>query len=136
MAEKKTYKVSQQVNGRRYACDITQMPKMPAGLFHEYKKESFRMYHELNDLIRAQVVYSIYKTGDALNMAPEILANFASSQPKNLKFAGAVKDSSSTEPQTIDLVHEKVKDASGKTVGRNDLCPCGSGKKFKKCCGK
>jgi uncharacterized protein YecA (UPF0149 family) len=25
---------------------------------------------------------------------------------------------------------------AGKTVGRNDPCPCGSGKKFKKCCGK
>jgi len=23
-----------------------------------------------------------------------------------------------------------------KTVGRNDPCPCGSGKKYKKCCGK
>jgi uncharacterized protein YecA (UPF0149 family) len=23
----------------------------------------------------------------------------------------------------------------GKKIGRNDLCPCGSGKKFKKCCG-
>lgn len=100
----------------------------------EYKKESFRLFRELNDLIRAQVVYSIYKTGDALNMAPEIIASF-SDAPKNLKFAGAIKDSSS-EAQTIDLVHEKVKDASGKVVGRNDLCPCGSGKKFKKCCGK
>ena len=25
---------------------------------------------------------------------------------------------------------------SGKPVGRNDLCPCGSGKKYKKCCGR
>lgn len=25
---------------------------------------------------------------------------------------------------------------SGKDVGRNDPCPCGSGKKYKKCCGK
>jgi len=25
---------------------------------------------------------------------------------------------------------------SGETVGRNDQCPCGSGKKYKKCCGK
>jgi len=24
----------------------------------------------------------------------------------------------------------------GKVVGRNDLCPCGSGKKYKQCCGK
>ncbi|MGY4764609.1 SEC-C metal-binding domain-containing protein [Paenibacillus caseinilyticus] len=26
--------------------------------------------------------------------------------------------------------------ATGRKVGRNDLCPCGSGAKFKKCCGK
>ena len=25
---------------------------------------------------------------------------------------------------------------SGKKVGRNDPCPCGSGKKYKQCCGK
>jgi len=37
---------------------------------------------------------------------------------------------------TIDLVHEKVKDESGEKVGRNDPCPCGSGKKYKKCHGK
>ena len=24
----------------------------------------------------------------------------------------------------------------GKKIGRNDLCPCGSGKKYKKCCGR
>ena len=35
-----------------------------------------------------------------------------------------------------DLVHEKAKNDEGGKVGRNDLCPCGSGKKFKKCCGK
>ncbi|MCG2697671.1 SEC-C domain-containing protein [Candidatus Parcubacteria bacterium] len=29
-----------------------------------------------------------------------------------------------------------MKDASGNKVGRNDPCPCGSGKKYKKCCGK
>jgi preprotein translocase subunit SecA len=26
--------------------------------------------------------------------------------------------------------------AAGKKVGRNDPCPCGSGKKYKKCCGR
>jgi preprotein translocase subunit SecA len=32
---------------------------------------------------------------------------------------------------------EKVKPIhADKTTGRNDPCPCGSGKKFKKCCGK
>jgi len=27
-----------------------------------------------------------------------------------------------------------VRDATGQKVGRNDPCPCGSGKKYKKCC--
>ena len=33
---------------------------------------------------------------------------------------------------------EKVKTTikNDKTIGRNDLCPCGSGKKYKNCCGK
>ena len=30
----------------------------------------------------------------------------------------------------------KKKPAKSKKVGRNDLCPCGSGKKYKQCCGK
>ncbi len=31
-------------------------------------------------------------------------------------------------------VHESMHKAISKTVGRNDPCPCGSGKKFKHCC--
>ena len=42
----------------------------------------------------------------------------------------------SKKNDNVDLVHEKVKDAAGQKIGRNDPCPCGSGKKFKKCCGK
>ncbi len=42
----------------------------------------------------------------------------------------------SEQRQNKDMVHEKVKDAAGHKVGRNDPCPCGSGKKFKKCCGE
>lgn len=32
-------------------------------------------------------------------------------------------------------IKEKYKNDTGKKLGRNDLCVCGSGKKFKKCCG-
>ncbi len=105
----------------------------------EYKKEAYRMYHELLDLVRQQLVYSIYRVGDALNMAPSALMNLAKSeQPKNLKLEGAPKEMEklSSKRDNFDLVRERIKDESGKTVGRNDPCPCGSGKKFKKCCGK
>jgi preprotein translocase subunit SecA len=103
----------------------------------EYKKEAYRLYRELNDLIRRQVVYSIYKTGDALDLAPQLVATLKQqTERQNLKFSGAAKTSADHQPgETIDLVREKVKDEFGKVVGRNDPCPCGSGKKYKKCHG-
>ncbi len=105
----------------------------------EYKKEAFRMYHELLDLIRQQLVYSIYRTADALNLAPAALLKLGESeQPQNLRLEGAPKEMEklSAKRDNFDLVHEKTKDESGNKVGRNDPCPCGSGKKFKQCCGK
>lgn len=51
----------------------------------EYKKEAYRMYHELLDLIRQQLVYSIYRTGDALKMAPASLLQMSGSeQPEGI----------------------------------------------------
>jgi len=104
----------------------------------EYKGESFRLYNELNDLIRQQVVYSIYKTGEAIEMAPEILLSLQKEEePKNLQFAGAIKEAGENpQGETFDLVHEKMKTAEGEKVGRNDPCPCGSGKKYKNCHGR
>jgi preprotein translocase subunit SecA len=105
----------------------------------EYKKEAYHLYQELNGLINKQVVYSIYKTGDALRMAAGREATIFANQPeKKLEFSGAAKEmhKQAGARNTVDLVHEKAKDESGKTIGRNDLCPCGSGKKYKKCCGK
>jgi len=109
----------------------------------EYKKEAYILYNELNNLIQKQVVYSIFKVADLGNFAapafktgpikysaPVKEMEKGSSQFAGFKKAGAEKTA------TVDLVHEKVKDASGQKVGRNDPCPCGSGKKFKKCCGK
>lgn len=106
----------------------------------EYKKEAYRLYQELNSLIQKQVVYSIYKTGDALALAKiQELQRFAE-QPaaERLSFSGAAKEMhrQAEERNTIDLVHEKVKTESGEKVGRNDPCPCGSGKKYKHCHGK
>lgn len=105
----------------------------------EYKKEAYHLYQELNDLISRQVVYSIYKTADALTMAAASeLKLFATAPEKNLNFSGAVKEmhKEASGRNTVDLVKEKIKSESGEKVGRNDPCPCGSGKKFKQCCGK
>ena len=105
----------------------------------EYKKEAYRLYQELNDLIHKQVVYSIYRTADALMATANTDIRLFADQPeKNLQFSGAAKEmhKEAAERNNVDLVHEKAKDDSGAKVGRNDPCPCGSGKKYKHCHGK
>ncbi|MFA5023538.1 MAG: preprotein translocase subunit SecA [Patescibacteria group bacterium] len=95
----------------------------------EYKKEAWRLYQELNGLINRNVVYSIFKTGDALVMAANQEINmFANQGEKKLNFSGAAKEMERRHAtnQTVDLVSEKVKDDSGHKVGRNDPCPCGA----------
>ena len=86
------------------------------------------MFNELISLIQKEVVYSIYKVGAGIQMAPSVM------EKGNLLFKGANKNANNDNAQQN--VSSKVKTADGKKVGRNDLCPCGSGKKYKKCCGK
>ena len=101
----------------------------------EYKKEAYNMYHELLNLIQRQVAYSIYKTGDVSNfIAPSIIER-AKKYSAPLKEMARKSASSTNSTGTIDMVKDKVKNEEGDKVGRNDLCPCGSGKKYKRCCG-
>ena len=55
------------------------------------------------------------------------------------KFASMFRDIPKDEYPKVEDLKEMVvpptsKQMKTKKVGRNDLCPCGSGKKFKKCC--
>ncbi|MFH0923279.1 MAG: SEC-C metal-binding domain-containing protein, partial [Candidatus Falkowbacteria bacterium] len=122
----------------------------------EYKKEAYYLYNELNSLIQKQVVYSIFKVGQVQEFRAPGLADRAKqfSAPAKVMEQGTssfsgfrqVEASSGTgtrentktrkHENSIDLIKSKIKDASGNKVGRNDPCPCGSGKKYKKCCGK
>ncbi len=124
----------------------------------EYKKEAYRLYNELNNLIQKEVVYSIFKVAAVGESAPkefqapnlvdrakQFNAPAKTMDSSNSSFSGFKQTSennasssmfkASEANKTIDMVREKVKDETGKKVGRNDPCPCGSGKKYKKCCG-
>lgn len=97
----------------------------------EYKKEAFRLFNELTTLIQKQVVYSIYKIGGLQNfIIPGINFN-------NVTMSAPAKTMGEGSSSTTQVFTErKMKDAAGNKVGRNDLCPCGSGKKYKRCHGK
>ncbi|MBA3012149.1 MAG: preprotein translocase subunit SecA [Desulfobacula sp.] len=85
-----------------------------------YKKEGFDMFHGLMERIKEEVVDILYKI-QITN--PSRVDEIKRVEQQNLTF------SHSDEPsikQPVKRSHEKVQ--------RNDLCPCGSGKKYKKCC--
>ena len=67
-----------------------------------------------------------FKVGIGLQLAPTIMAN------DKMTLSGAKKDMSAQGAH----ISKKPRDDEGKKIGRNDDCPCGSGKKYKKCCGK
>lgn len=82
----------------------------------EYKNESYRMFKLLLGAIESEILGLIFKV--------EITAN----RPTEQKQTAIAKEANKQE--------NKAKADGKKTVGRNDPCPCGSGKKYKKCCGK
>lgn len=91
----------------------------------EYKRETYRMFSELLNLIQKEVVYTIFKVSVGIEMAPSVM------EKGNLQFQGA-KKSADAEPQKLS---SKSTNSDGSEIGRNDPCPCGSGKKYKKCHG-
>lgn len=116
----------------------------------EYKRESFQLFQGLLAEIRKQVVYSIYKVGVAANFAPSAMSNVP-----GLTLSGAAKTMQSGQSSIARLAQQNTPQAkeaadresqsatddtqthyNGQRVGRNDACPCGSGKKFKKCHGQ
>ncbi|MFA6184467.1 MAG: preprotein translocase subunit SecA [Parcubacteria group bacterium] len=111
----------------------------------EYKKESYNLFSLLMDNIRTTIVNTIFKIAPA--PTTEIKEAEGSLQKlNNLKFSGAsdeieqfgalkkMKDNASYNNAGGDGVKQKPI-INNNTIGRNDPCPCGSGKKYKKCCG-
>ena len=102
----------------------------------EYKKEAYLLFQNLMGNIRVTVVNTIFKVGVAkAEPAPQknLLedAKYQGAQGQPAQF-GAVKDAQSGKAAPSG--GQTIRNASD--VGRNDPCPCGSGKKYKKCCGR
>jgi preprotein translocase subunit SecA len=91
----------------------------------EYKREGFDMFEEMKLRIVESTVENLFRVKAAKGQEREIERK-QQKQQAVLNFIGAgASVSKAAEP-----VH------AGAKVGRNDLCPCGSGLKYKKCHGK
>ncbi len=84
----------------------------------EYKREGFDMFDAMVDAIREDTVRTIYLAQVRTREEPK-----REQVAKETAASGADDGSLKKEPMR-----------KGKKIGMNDPCPCGSGKKYKKCC--
>jgi preprotein translocase subunit SecA len=103
----------------------------------EYKREAFNLFQDMVERVKAAVVERLFKV-QVVREAPMALpAMTAWSQTHESR--GALPAEPGQAPVTPSLAASRApaaapRTASGDKVGRNDPCPCGSGKKYKKCC--
>lgn len=98
----------------------------------EYKREAFNMFVVLLESIRTTYLSTVFKVSIAPAPQPETL-------PNNVEYRGAEEISSFAATESAQEKGRKAPSSplrGGLQVGRNDPCPCGSGKKYKKCHGK
>ena len=90
----------------------------------EYKREAYALFMEMMGRVREEVLQKIFR----IQLAREEDVEQLEVRQKQQKISmNRVDGEEQTKKPTI---REEEK------VGRNDSCPCGSGKKYKKCCGK
>jgi preprotein translocase subunit SecA len=101
----------------------------------EYKREAFELFGQLLDAVKNEVTRTLMTvridSGDQIEQAAQAIEERAE-HISNVTYSAPDE---SGEPQTVAADLAGLQEAFGQ-VGRNDPCPCGSGKKFKHCHGK
>jgi preprotein translocase subunit SecA len=107
----------------------------------EYKNDAYAMFVELMDNIKAEVLTNLFRSTTNLQAFEQLLSSLPQSllradpaaQPRQasaLPSEGGMPAEASAPKYELPIKRELPR------VGRNDPCPCGSGKKFKSCCGR
>lgn len=92
----------------------------------EYKREAFVMFEDMMRDIGYEIVHNIFHINlDYFNQ--QELENKRERELEQMNMQGSGDSVDADTPKQA--VRKDL-------VGRNDLCPCGSGKKYKKCCGR
>ncbi len=102
---------------------------------NEYKNEAFACFEAMLQSVKSDVCYRIFRSSSNAESFGSMINKIAN----NLKLSGANNPSDSTPDDDVGNTKQRginIVIHSQETVGRNELCPCGSGKKYKKCCGK
>jgi preprotein translocase subunit SecA len=115
----------------------------------EYKSEAFGMFEEMMGSVKDEIAGNVFRSASSLAafenfmralpqllIAPELTSGGAFSQTAAPPGAApAANAGSDVVDQAIEEATKPIKRDLPK-VGRNEPCPCNSGKKYKNCCGK
>jgi preprotein translocase subunit SecA len=111
----------------------------------EYKNDGYAMFVELMDSIRGEVLNNLFRSTTNLQAFEKLLGSLPQTliqqmMTGDLSIGGPASPGAASAPEAVEenpsprlelpLRREAPK------AGRNDACPCGSGKKFKNCCGR
>ena len=109
----------------------------------EYKTEARDMFMDLMENIREEVCNNIFRTATSLEAAMNLMRSLSDKASTQMANALGIDPSIAQAGEIVSEVNAEVSGEqgsaaprpvrSGPKVGRNDPCPCGSGKKYKKC---
>ncbi len=104
----------------------------------EYKREAFELFSGLLDVVKREVTQKLMlvrvQSEQEVEQAAEQVEHVA--EPKNVQYHHADYDEALETAKSNDDTAVQPFVRQGQKIGRNDPCPCGSGKKYKQCHGK
>ncbi|MFA5793591.1 MAG: preprotein translocase subunit SecA [Candidatus Brocadiia bacterium] len=103
-----------------------------------YKREGYKAFDEMLNSIKEEVADLVFKIEPMKDMEERLAALWkitSESHPEVGSFETAKKRPNEQAADNIAGDEKPVPIKVEKQIGRNDPCPCGSGKKYKKCCG-
>ncbi len=119
----------------------------------EYKREAFTLFEGLLERIKQEMIDVLYKVQVSAETEVEELEE-GRSEPHHLQYqhpnaegamaaaepepviSESVQSPEPASPQSQPTERPQPYRRSGRKIGRNEACPCGSGKKYKNCCGQ
>jgi preprotein translocase subunit SecA len=111
----------------------------------EYKADAYKLFDELMVNIKTEICHNIFRSASSMMAFEKFMQNL----PQRMSHSSDVSaygDQAGEQQKSASNVVSEANEAvaksrtqpkrTGPKVGRNDPCPCGSGKKYKVCCGK
>jgi preprotein translocase subunit SecA len=135
-----------EMDSLRYSIHLRQLSQRDPLV--EYKAEGFKMFDEMMVNVKTEICHNVFRSATSLmayenfqvkmrqQASHQSTSAFGANGPGQGQVPAAGQKRASDVVSEAAAAQEKAKPVrTGPKVGRNDPCPCGSGKKYKQCCG-